>query len=81
MVVSAEAWLVLRPKLSSDGEHVRGMTISRMTKSHPALDSDEVAFRMTVRVPPEAFTKPRFYAVVDVPAVAVTPGELEVEVG
>lgn len=79
-MAEAQAWLVLRPSWAG-GTKVHGMTIARMTKSRPALDSDELACRVTVKVPDEAFVRPRFDAVLDIPAdLLIHPEALEATV-
>lgn len=79
----ASAWLVLTPQWRGQGEYayIGGMRIDRMTKKRPDLAGDELACRITVRIPEAAFTRPRFDIAVDVPEEAlVHPEVIEAEV-
>ena len=52
----------------------------RMTAGSPALQSNEVAVKVTLELPDEIFTKPTFQANITVPKEAVSAPVIEAEV-
>jgi hypothetical protein len=63
----AGAYLVLRAVRSNDGSgEIIGVDVVKVVKNYPALGQDEIAVRVEVSIPEEAFT-PALIARVDIP--------------
>jgi len=64
---SADCYLILRADTHSAGKYVRGLNIVGMRKSKPKLQPDEIAVKVSVRIPDQVFTQPPFEAEIVVP--------------
>lgn len=73
---SFTGWLALRKaaNFASDNE-----MRARLTTNKPALDGDEIAVKMTVKIPRSAFTTPQLEVTIDVPEQSVVHPEVTVE--
>lgn len=63
----AKGYLVLRADTFSEGRYVRGLNITALRKNRPTLEADEIAVRVTIRIPDSVFTQPPFETEIVVP--------------
>lgn len=74
----AKAYLVLRADTNAAGTWVRGLNIVSLRKNKPTLEADEIAVRVTVRIPDSVFTQPPFETQIVVPEREVIRPEVTI---
>jgi hypothetical protein len=78
--VTATGYVVLKAVRSRYGkQEVREAKVAKVTQSRPSMGTDEIAVKLSIRVPIAAFGPFAASAVIDVPAELIAENNVEVE--
>lgn len=79
--MNTTVYVIVKAKRSTGPKRfVHGITVVRMTKTRPRLKRDEIAVRLTIDIPPEAFNEIAPDVKITVPTDLVVQPEVEVNV-